>query len=483
MLISDSQLQLRLSIETTRNQVLQSLRPGQTLQAVILSSNNEGVVQLRIGTTELLAQTRVMLEAGQKVTLSVIKGGETPELQIMQRPTPKQVLHQAIKSTLPRQLPLNHYFDQLSALLKAGDTQQLPHPIKETVTSLNRSILIASETGKPAFPQQLKQAIQDSGTFLEARLAAGEPPAQDLKATLLRLFTQLKPEILQTLPTPPKSSHIESQTGPKTTATTASTSHVDPSVKLSPAKVESQSHSQQAQQLKTGLNNIDARLLLQITGVEPQQLTQQTTRADPPAASTLLHQLIGLFKTTDPGLLRQHPDIEPPQPPQPTAKAETTVANALLRQLIDLFKSTDGALSRIQQQQLTALQGEESGKTVWQLELPIRHQERTDSIEIRIEQQRSGADKAAHGWTIMLHFDLPALGPMHAQLTLREERLSTIFWAENGPTLQMLHEHIDTLRNSMQQAGLTIDRLVAYQGKPPESSKPAWNQSLLDEKA
>jgi len=115
----------------------------------------------------------------------------------------QQIAQQTLREILPRQLPLTTLVPVLQKILQPAAQQQLPAPILKAVAHLLQS-LPKPEQMKTA--EGVKQAVENSGGFLEARLlrstgtAAPESQrplaATDLKAqinTLLDLVRRLAP--------------------------------------------------------------------------------------------------------------------------------------------------------------------------------------------------------------------------------------------------------------------------------------------------
>ncbi len=141
----------------------------------------------------------------------------------------------------------------------------------------------------------------------------------------------------------------------------------------------------------------------------------------------------------------------------------------------ELTQQTEGALARLQLNQLTSLPAAEHPAPLWTLELPLRHNGRADLLHMRIEQdqtaKRSSTQNAS--WTVSLGLDLDGLGPMHARITLANERVSTTLWAERGETVALLDKHIDELRHGLAHAGLKTDTIRCQQGEPPRATSEA----------
>ncbi|MFQ5660362.1 MAG: flagellar hook-length control protein FliK [Gammaproteobacteria bacterium] len=191
---------------------LKSLQVGQTLLALVLGRTEQDLLELRIGAQKVTAATSQFpnsgatartirsLHPGEGVKLIVLENQDTLVLQILDKPdrqTAKPLLQQLLRHSLPRHGTPATLFKNLipAKLLGAASARQLPEAVvKQIIESMT------AFPGKQAITtvQGLKQAIENSGLFLEARLQAllqeetSAGPAremlrQDFKAVLLRL--------------------------------------------------------------------------------------------------------------------------------------------------------------------------------------------------------------------------------------------------------------------------------------------------------
>ena len=140
-----------------------TLAPGQVLNAVVVGPTAPGSMLLRVGALELIARTELDLSQGQSILLRVIRGGETPELQVVQASRDQALIAQALRTSLPRQADLAELLGRMAATWR-----ELPNP--------------------NAAPQPLAREI---GAILNRVLPTGADPA-DLKGQLLRLLTRLQ---------------------------------------------------------------------------------------------------------------------------------------------------------------------------------------------------------------------------------------------------------------------------------------------------
>ena len=165
-----------------------ALQPGQVLHAVVVGQATAGTALMRVGALELVARTELALTRDQSLLLEVVKGGDQPELRVLRSVPDEQLLARALRTSLPRPAPPA---DQLGRIVDAA--RQLLGD--KTTAAVGREVA-AALLGRPVptgtEPAALRQALAQSGLFLEARLARGQFDAADLKATLLRVLARVQ---------------------------------------------------------------------------------------------------------------------------------------------------------------------------------------------------------------------------------------------------------------------------------------------------
>ncbi len=179
---------------SSKHQLLQTLKPGQILQATALSENQNGRLKLQIGVSRLIAQTQVSVRPGAHLTLQVDKAGDLPLLRLLTQPGLDAQQNQALKNALPRQQPIPQLMQALIKHTSTPERDALPSEIKQAFETLRSHL---PSTQNPAFKQQLKSALENSGLFTEARLLGNTAHASDLKLNLMRLFQLIQSQITQ----------------------------------------------------------------------------------------------------------------------------------------------------------------------------------------------------------------------------------------------------------------------------------------------
>jgi hypothetical protein len=199
------------------NPQLGQWKSGQIIQARVDPSPQQGQMALDLAGLKVVAKNQLpppLAQPGQALKLEVVHPGAPAALKVLkiQAPAPNSpvLVHQAVRAELPKQMPLPPLLANLTAVTTpqtpvAKPTQNLP-PLPQPVVDLARRIVAELPTRETIrSPEGLRQAIQQSGVFLEPLLARyvqqrqmGQTPTQpvptptgDTKAALLSLLASL----------------------------------------------------------------------------------------------------------------------------------------------------------------------------------------------------------------------------------------------------------------------------------------------------
>lgn len=164
--------------------------------------------------------------------------------------------------------------------------------------------------------------------------------------------------------------------------------------------------------------------------------------------------------------------LPPPQPARPLPRQPRArrgasgwqgdaAAWARLRQLLS------GCIARIEIAQLQA-----TGPTpVWLFELPLRGRGGFDVLQLRIRPGTSAGAQPA--WQIEIAIDLPALGAIGADLSVRGDRVALHLWAAVAAVARRMEATLAGLATRLQQAGLIVEHIACRYGAPePPSEGP-----------
>ncbi len=393
--------------------LIESWRVGDILQATVIGRGERGSLLLNVQGA-LLEATRPPLlpfRAGERLPVQILAREPRLELRLLAPPTqaidPAR-LQQALRETLPRQLPLPPLLANLALIQRQGENLPLPREVLPLLRDLWSSLASRESLNQPL---RLAQALRASGPFLEAALAAslrgeGARPGTDLRGQLLRLAAALQ----RHLPTPP----------PAPTRLPASDYPALRNVPATPSPPRAPANPWAASGAATHLRHHD--------------VVRGTPVAQPPASSSLA-----------------------------TATLPETAVPDFLRQV-------EGAIARIHSHALHALHAQAEGRPLWAMELPIRHDGGVDLFDLRIEEETRQLDAPAHArrWSVRLAFELEGLGPVTAIISLQNEAVATRFWAEHADTARLFAHWLETLGSRLRQAGLNVGALECRCGPAPD---------------
>jgi len=138
-------------------------------------------------------------------------------------------------------------------------------------------------------------------------------------------------------------------------------------------------------------------------------------------------------------------------------------------QIIDeLIRQSESSIARIQLSQLASMPQESNTSQSWAFELPLRHGENIDVVQLRIEKEdpKEGEEQDSR-WRITLTLDLPAIGTIYATITVQGEQTSTTLWAEEESTAQLIENNLQLLRDALDKHGVSSDEINCQHGSPP----------------
>lgn len=438
MQITDPISNPRLFIEQTRSDALQQLRPGQVVRAVVEVPADKGIAQLNIGGIKIPVKTGMKLEIGQQLALDVVKAGNIPEFKVVREVTSASTQVLALKSILPKQLPLNQLLDALRSLTTI---QQAP------VTTSGAAPAVIKNSLDTLF----QQLIQQTTSALPGASAGSSPLERNLQLIANALQTNQGQSVQGNIEKSP-TTELARQIGQLINQTLSNGQPITGAV------------------VRQALNQSGLFM-------EPHLLNGQ------PVQNDLKGILLKLLATLQPMLTTAHLLGDPPV----GRAADTATALQLIaaRLFAELHHQAEGALARIQLHQLASLpQDENSHKQLWQFELPISHPEGHDEFLIQFEKETRPAEQAEDHWSVTLNFNIPPTGPVRARLSLIADEISSHFTAELDEGVKRIEQFLPTLNEAFSRAGLKVGKLSASQGsavKRPD--QPISPSPLLDERA
>ncbi len=415
---------------------LKAWQVGQILQLTVLEVTAPGRAVLMMAGQRFEAQTDTTLAPGQRLTVRV-ETGTTPQVLRVLAPSAEAepssaTLRQALATLLPGAGSLRQAVEVLATLARAPQppslTPSLPPPPAAATAAVRTLLATLPTPAQLSTGTGLRAAVENSGTFLEARLAASTPgqpaPRTDLKAQLLVLANLLpratgRPEALAA--PPPPGTTIGEPRG----------------------------------------------------GVPSPLPTSGTPPPAPPAGGP----------AAPPSLPPTRPEGRPAAAPEGAAGTPPTAAS-LVPDAARASAETEAALARIELNQLRAVPRGEGAPPGWLVEVPVRSGDRQDLLTLRVEPDpRTDPDGHPRGWSVSLSLDLPELGPIQARVGWQAHTVTATLWAERPETLDRLGRHSGELADALRAAGLAPAAIRCLPGPGPGPRPPPLPDGLLDLRA
>ncbi|KAF1053987.1 MAG: hypothetical protein GAK43_01118 [Stenotrophomonas maltophilia] len=409
--------------------------------------------QMPVGTllqAKVLTSTAIPATAGREALFRVVasllntsQAGQLLSLESLRPLRPGSLLSAQVQDNQTLQfLPLSSRLTRLDQFQQLGtqqtrqaspeallDTLQnvqrnpdLPAPLRSAITQLLGNLPDARQLSDP---RGVAQAIQQSGSFLEAHLLqGGEALGSDFKGNLLRLVSLLLPD---------------PAAGPQVLANLANSNAANLARSL-PSFV------------RNALGTLD----------------QNSNRR--------LQDLAFPLPSRTLNTLEDEGDLE-----MLLKLAGAAIARLQSHQLSSLVQSDslpDGTKLNTWQVEIPMRNQE----TIVPLQVRIQQEERETPQERSKERREADAPRESL-WRLDLAFDLDPLGPLQVQTVLASSGLSGQLWAERESTVQLVGRELGTLRSRLSQAGLIVTDLSCHQGRAPQGQRTALEQRWVDEKA
>ncbi|MDH5786261.1 MAG: flagellar hook-length control protein FliK, partial [Chromatiales bacterium] len=168
------------------------------------------------------------------------------------------------------------------------------------------------------------------------------------------------------------------------------------------------------------------------------------------------------------------PSDRPNPPPQSTQQTNTQRLMETSSLLQRLAAHSEGAIAAIQTQQLFSLQAQQqSNEMLFNLEIPLFNGKESEQLGLKIRREgRRHREAAKTIWSVTLKLDNDDYGTIRAVVTLIDREVSTTFWCEQGETRELFTQHMEELRQRINEQGLELGRTQAFTGTPPEPNNP-----------
>lgn len=460
--------------------ILPVVKVGAILDVLVSHQHNRKNYTLQLGRETLQASSDRQLPVGSRQILRVLsvdlQGRVTTEVL---SPTENRVA-QALASRAASAQSLSQVFQVLPRA-------QLPQSAQAPAASLLAATATRSEIVQP---EKIAQAIRNSGVFLEAALARGDPmQGRDLKSLLLTLLNQLASRAPEKSTAPLPQSYAPSRPGVAT---------------LPPPPGQNA-----AGKLQLPLSDLPA--------VPAKPSTSQTAPTNSPLPRpTLGPPLPGLTSTSAPTRSELAPQAAPPPSPASSERPAylQQQADRAYQQMSQQASSQQGVLSakpgarspqqaiespqsvqralesglaRLESHQLTAVQARENQQLMWLLELPVRNGSELDVWQffLRREEQpsRHRPDTREAHWRVSLSVELGQLGELAIEVDYSASETCLAFYSKTPEVLALIQQRQHSFSAHLNSLGLDQAQIQIHFGELPESAHPPYYQPGLDARA
>jgi hypothetical protein len=381
------------------------------------------------------------LQQGDKLALNVVKL-EPLSVSISAATTEKsqqQRVVERIKQLLPKQTVT---VSKLTSLANSQNKDVLPEKV---VNSINQ--LVNSVVDRPSItqPEKLRQAIQNSGVFLERQLLQ-QPSSldNDFRANLQRLIVNLQAAI-KTYSQQQATTNLGQQL-PAAIQTALAT------ITAAPKELSKIPEHVRQTLISTGVK--PAQLLAALLGPSQFQLPEELTLA--------VEQQRQQQTNSQPLLTNRFLAVE-------------------LTLLRELLREAESTTTKIQLNQLGMTREAESPTTsnVWMLDVPLKDKQQIDLVQMRIEQNKHNPfNEEGDIWQVDLRIDTVNLGPIHASISMHEQDVKVVINSQLPASRDLLTENMSLLQDNLTALGVTVSHLNCV----CEQSDVDINTQLLKQK-
>lgn len=493
-----------------------ALQPGANLKLAV-SQTTEGV-RLAIVTPEAASAPPAAQRQSGSVAVSLSAPAQGPGAsgasQAASRPEAIAIA-QAVQTSAPKQASLAPLFANLPVIVTA---KAVPPQVQSAASQLlaTRAPLDNALTGN-----DLRQAFQNSGLFLEATLARGAVPrAPDLKAALAvfrhvvsnwlnqpgsepgramnspAVISQSTLETLPQRPVPiaaPAPRHaIGGGVSPLPAAVVPGSGSVDagdfPAQSVLHAAVASHEApacgsasfvpvSAENPELPAGIARTTAHVLLRepssplLRMAALQGGDEGSGRADPQPPLTSPLARVQPSETAPPF----RGGLPTPQPVASPSLVPDAPSASMGQQLLE---QTEAALARQTLLQVASLPDRtdlggtnQNVQARWSFEIPFATPQGTAVAQFEIERDGGSAVEAAapsRVWRARFTLDIEPAGPVHALVSLIGDKTAVRMWAERPETAAGLRAGTNALSEALRRAELEPGDILVADGAPPQ---------------
>ena len=147
-----------------------------------------------------------------------------------------------------------------------------------------------------------------------------------------------------------------------------------------------------------------------------------------------------------------------------------------------LLERTESALARVRLHQHAALPEAMAKTGDWSMDLPVMVGAYQSALHLQIHRdQHNESDPATErGWQMRFAINLPGMGEVGAQISLRAGMTGVMLWAAEAETSAALEAEAGALRAMLADAGLQPGAVVVRHGEPVSAAAPQSSGHFVD---
>jgi hypothetical protein len=380
-----------------------------------------------------------------------------------------QVVVEATQAAATRQAGLAPLLADLAQVVEG---RAAPQPVLQAAQDV-LNLRVPLDTGIAA--GDIKEALAQSGLFLEARLSPPTDPVQPTEAATMSAQGTPQATPASSVSAGSTVSRPAPPAVPSSVASAAAFAELAPSGDLKAALLVLR------EVVKVWAENADPA-----TPLRPAAEPAAPTSLAPPTPAGALRVSEGAAKTPPTSLSPAAVDLPPPPPGPPPpyrgdppaaqpAAAPSLASDAAPHDVAEhLLTETDAALARHSLLQIGSLPdqtrgsgGSRSDSPQWLFEIPFLTRQGTSIAQFEIG--RDGRALTADGrtiWRARFSLDVEPMGPVHVQVALLGERTAVTLWAEREASAARLRENTSMLSDGLRRAELEPGEIQCRVGAP-----------------
>jgi uncharacterized protein (UPF0147 family) len=393
---------------------------GNKIQLQIVEPGSKQTAQLNIDRSQI-TNAPSELKAGQSLNLQVTKTGSVPEFKIVPNTSniPEAKVAEFVKQFLPRHEASPVFLNQLiQDLPQLMQNKSVPQALKDIAQKIIQNLPPKEQL---VTSQGLKQAMTDSGLFLETKVTSAigqstlvnELPQLIKNENVPQSLQRIAVEIMQNLT---QKQPLLNKPTPEPAAVEPNEAE-SPPAKLNPPDDSNLSKPSPLADAEPIANDFKTNLLKFIQALK-QEISVQGEQASSQTELDLLKNL-------------QH-------------KTENTVAKLVLDQLASLPK-------------------DDSPKQVWLVDIPFIDRQHAESVRIEVQQDKENRQQQrGNNWSVNITITPPELGTIHCIVSYRDQLINTYFKSRNDQTTEIIKNNLNYLKEQLEQSGLKTGHMDAH---------------------